>query len=118
MIDFACAAAGLPNPFFIAALIKRVEKKVKLLSYLQPYRQGIFKKPNIILSQWYHEFIARGYSEETSFEIIEKDYGIEFCFILESQTSKNNRIQKITRLPSFEKPTVFLLKKRKIRGKW
>ena len=113
MIDFACAAAGIPNPFFIAALIKRVEKKVKLLSYLQPYRQGIFKKPNIILSQWYHEFIARGYTEETSYEIIEKDYGIEFCFILESQTS-----QKITRLPSFEKPTVFLLKKRKRRGKW
>ena len=101
MIEFRCKIPGSPSDYFVAGLVKSIERNNDLIKFLNPSQKGIRNKHFIKFCE--REYNKRNFKAEPSISQIESEFGIEFCFILKTRNTK-----RIEKLPSFAKPVVFI----------
>ena len=108
MIEFKCSIDCIQSDYFTAACVKLIEKNNNLLKFLKPCRKGI--RNGYFKDFCVREFQKRNLSAHSTLDEIEQNFGFEFC-VFENGYKKNRNL-KLSKLPSFERPVVFLRKQK------
>lgn len=108
MIEFKCSIDCIQSDYFTAACVKLIEKNNNLVKFLKPSRQGIC---NAYFKDFcVREFKKRNLGANLTLDEIEQNFGFEFC-VFENGYKRNQNL-KISKLPSFERPIVFVRKQK------
>ena len=106
MIQLACNISGIDSDYFVAACIKSIERGNDLMKFLKPGQRGI--RNQYFIDFCHREYKKRNFISQPSIEEIELNFGVEFC-LFEKGAGKNKKL-RLTKLPTFERPVVFILK--------